>query len=104
MVLKFNEYIKEGFLSKTINRFKSGEDRIEDKGYEVKSKEELREIIEERLKKNPNENFNDLDVSKITDMSHLFEGLKPRNIDISPMPFLQLKVNKKVSMNDIDYY
>ena len=31
MILRFKDYIKEGFLSKTINRSKSGEERIEDK-------------------------------------------------------------------------
>lgn len=36
MVLKFNEYIKEGFLSKTINRSKSGDIRREE-GVTVKT-------------------------------------------------------------------
>lgn len=31
MILKFEEYIKEGFLSKTLGRTKSGEVRLEDK-------------------------------------------------------------------------
>lgn len=31
MILKFEDYIKEGFLSKTINRSKSGDRRLEDK-------------------------------------------------------------------------
>lgn len=31
MVKKFNEFINEGFLSKTVNRAKSGEERIEEK-------------------------------------------------------------------------
>ena len=30
MIKKFNEFIEEGFLSKTINRSKSGEERLED--------------------------------------------------------------------------
>ena len=30
MILKFNDFIEEGFLSKTINRSKSGEERKED--------------------------------------------------------------------------
>ena len=31
MVLKFDEYIKEGFLSKTYDRYRTGEKRLEDK-------------------------------------------------------------------------
>ena len=37
------------------------------------TKEELRSIIKERMKKEGNEcNLNDIDISKITDMSNLF--------------------------------
>ena len=47
------------------------------------TKEKLREIIEDRLTDDPNADLNDIDVSNITDMSVLFNGLDPCNIDIS---------------------
>ena len=47
-----------------------------------KNKSELREIIETRLSKDPNADLNDIDVSNITSMSSLFEGLDPHNIKI----------------------
>ena len=51
--------------------------------YFPQTKEELRNIIEQRMKKEGNEaNLNDIDVSNITDMSRLFEGTK-FNGDIS---------------------
>ena len=44
--------------------------------YFPKTKEELREIIEQRIEQEGNEvNLNDIDVSKITDMSELFMDL-----------------------------
>ena len=46
-------------------------------------KYELRDILEERLSKDKNANLNDIDVSKITNMTGLFKGLEPINIDIS---------------------
>ena len=76
-------YLPEGFLSKTINRSKSGEQRLEDKKLIVKSREELDEIIRTRLEEDENADFTDLDVSRITDMSWLFKDLSPKNIDIS---------------------
>ena len=43
--------------------------------YFPKTKDELKTIIEKRVKDEGNKvNLNDIDVSKITDMSHLFEG------------------------------
>ena len=48
-----------------------------------KDKNELRSIINERLKKDKDANLNDIDVSEITDMSNLFVKLYPYNIDIS---------------------
>ena len=42
--------------------------------YFPKSKEELKDIIFQRIEKEGNEvDLNDIDVSKITDMAHLFE-------------------------------
>ena len=48
-----------------------------------KNKNELKEILEERLKYDHNANLNDIDVSEITDMSRLFIFLNPGNINIS---------------------
>ena len=45
--------------------------------------EELREIIEDRLADDPNADLNDIDVFNITDMSYLFDGLDPHDIDVS---------------------
>ena len=43
--------------------------------YFPKTKEELKDIIKQRIKKDGNEcDLNDIDVSNITDMSYLFEG------------------------------
>ena len=53
-----------------------------DKSCAPNTKEELRNVIEERLERDPNANLNDIDVSNITDMSKLFCGLDPHNIDI----------------------
>ena len=51
--------------------------------YFPETKKELREIIEQRIKKeDKNVDLNDIDVSKITDMSTLFSGLE-FNGDIS---------------------
>ena len=69
-------YIQEKLVikkSKTIN-YK----------YFPKTKKELKDIIEQRIKKEGNEvDLNDIDVSKITDMSYLFEGNTNFNGDIS---------------------
>ena len=51
--------------------------------YYPQTREELRWIIEERLADDLNADLNDIDVSKITDMSYLFDGLDPHDIDIS---------------------
>ena len=57
--------------------------------YHPKTRKELRNILEKRLKTDKNANLNDIDVSNITDMGPdsinqgLFEGLDPHNIDIS---------------------
>ena len=48
-----------------------------------KTREELKNIIKERFKKDKDTNLNDIDVSYITDMESLFYELDPHNIDIS---------------------
>ena len=65
MILKFDDYIKEGFLSKTYNRYKTGEERFEDKhkyktslGVDVKINclnDDVEEIIETILNSESNE-------------------------------------------------
>ena len=60
-----NIYIKEAL--------KLGKRRY---NYHPKTKEELQKIINKRVKEEGNEcNLNDIDVSYITDMSYLFEGI-----------------------------
>ena len=62
-----NRYIQEKLIIKKSKRI--------DYKYFPETKKELREIIENRIKDEGNEaDLNDIDVSKITDMSALFEG------------------------------
>ena len=78
---------------KTINNFiieKLRLGKTNQYSCQPKTKEELRDILEERLQEDKNADLNDIDVSKITDMSSigwdrigLFENLDPHNIDIS---------------------
>ena len=63
-----------------------------------KDKNELIDIIKERLDKDKDANLNDIDVSKIIDMSKLFKGLKPHNIDIS-----EWDVSNVETMDDMFY-
>ena len=52
--------------------------------YFPKTKEELRDILKELIKERGNEgDFNDIDTSKITDMSELFNFMENFNGDIS---------------------
>ena len=55
------------------------------------TEQELREVIKERLEKDPNADMNDIDVSNITDMSQLFDDLDPHNIDISQWDVSKVK-------------
>ena len=58
-------YIQEKLIIKKSNNYK----------YSPETKEELREIIDKRIKQEGNEvDLNDIDVSEITDMSNLFGG------------------------------
>ena len=57
-------YIQERLIIKKSNKYK----------YYPETKEELKAIIEKRIKDKGNEvDLNDIDVSKVTDMSNLFE-------------------------------
>ena len=71
-------YIQEGFK---IGKTKAKE-YIEYK-YFPKDRNELRKILTEIIIEDKNADLNDIDVSKITDMSKLFLFLDPHNIDIS---------------------
>ena len=54
-----------------------------------KTREELKSILGKRLIKNENADLNDIDVSKITDMSYLFFNLHPHFINfLSKSAFL----------------
>ena len=58
-------YIQEKLIIKKSNNYK----------YFPETNKELKDIIKQRIKQEGNEvNLNDIDVSKITDMSYLFEG------------------------------
>ena len=60
--------------------------KVQTYNYFPKTKEELMNLIEDRLwgkNKDLNANLNDIDVSQITDMSNLFLNRFPHNIDIS---------------------
>ena len=62
------QYISEKLVIKKSTSFNHN--------YFPKTKKELREIIEQRIESEGNEvELNDIDVSKITDMSDLFRGL-----------------------------
>ena len=63
-----------------------------------KTKQELRDIIKERLEKDPDANLNDINVSNITHTSDLFWGLDPGNIDIS-----EWDVSNVEDMHDMFY-
>ena len=91
-----NAYITE--------KFQVSKDNIRPYNYYPKTKEELRKILEERLVKDQNADLNDIDVSAITDMGSLkngiglFEGLDPHNIDIS-----EWDVSNVTNMKDMFY-
>ena len=69
-----NNYIFEKLNIKDIKR---------QYNYFPKTKGELRQILEERLKEDQDADLNDIDVSEITNMKDLFGHLAPHNIDIS---------------------
>ena len=71
------KFIKEGLkiTSKT---------KVDKYNYQPKTKEELQDLLKQLIEERSNEgDFNDIDVSKITDMSELFKGIKKFTGDIS---------------------
>ena len=72
-----NNYISEKLvINRNINKIHYN--------YFPKTKEELQDIIEQRIKEEGNEcDLNDIDVSEITDMSYLFIMQSNFNGDIS---------------------
>ena len=71
-----NNYINEALIKKDT--------KIKTYNYYPKDKAELRTLLYKLLKERGiDANLNDIDTSKIKDMSWLFDGLDPHNIDIS---------------------
>ena len=76
-MININNYIQEKLV---INK----DSKIKQK-YSCKPRnlDELKLILQERLKEDKNANLNDIDVSNIDSMFALFDHLDPHNIDIS---------------------
>ena len=75
-----NQFITEYIIKKKLEKPIDSEDHYE---YYPKSKEELIENIKELIKQN-NYDFNYINTSEITDMSHLFDDINiNRNFDVS---------------------
>ena len=73
---KINTYITEKLKIRKSNK--------PSYNYFPKSKKELHDILKKLIKERGNEgDFNDIDVSNITDMLYLFNGMKEFNGDIS---------------------
>ena len=71
-------YIQEVFRINQDNKPEQTEYK-----YFPKDKRELKPLIRKRLSTDENANLNDIDVSKVDNMSYLFFQLDPHNIDIS---------------------
>ena len=65
-----------------LEGLKLGSSKINQYTEYPKTKEELKKIIKDRLEKDEDADMNDIDVSKIKDMSSLFVSLDPLNIKI----------------------
>ena len=71
------QYIQEKLVIKKRNN-------VFDYKYFPETKEELKDLINQRIRKEGKEvNLNDIDTSKITDMSYLFADFEDFNGDIS---------------------
>ena len=71
---------------RSINQYITEKLKIKKSSYKYfpKTKEELKDILKELIKERGNEgDFNDIDTSKITDMSELFDGIEEFNGNIS---------------------
>ena len=92
-----NQYIQEKLVINSLQE-KLVIKKSKNYKYSPKTKKELRKIIEKRIKEEGKEvDLNDIDVSKITDMSRLFEVLD-FNGDIS-----EWDVSKVENMSSIFY-
>ena len=82
-ILDFNKFINEKIKIVPLSDedFKNIPDNLYK--YHPETKKELKSIIEERIKNEGNEcDLNDIDTSKITDMSHLFAKYDSKNYTI----------------------
>ena len=67
--------------------------------YFPKTKENLQHLLKKLIKERGNEgDFNDIDTSKITDMSKLFDRMTKFNGDISEWDVSKVKDNKNMFM------
>ena len=74
---EITKYIKEGLkiTSKT---------KVDKYTYHPKTKEELQDLLKQLIEERGNEgDFNDIDTSKITDMTYVFDEIENFNGDIS---------------------
>ena len=87
---EITKFIKEGLkiTSKT---------KVDKYAYHPKTKEELQDLLKQLVEERGNEgNFNDIDVSKIKDMSKLFENNLNFNGDISNWDVSNVKENLRI--------
>lgn len=102
MVLKFEEYIKEGFINKTLKRVRTGEERIENR------KPPLEEVVEmmKEICKSSFPTLKDLEirVSDATDVLNFKNKTEARFITITfgryVVPF-SIGLNNDDSVDDI---
>ena len=90
---EITKFIKEGLkiTSKT---------KVDKYNYYPKTKKELQDLLKQLVKERGNEaDFNDIDTSKITDMSDLFYSIREFNGDISNWDVSNVKNNQKIFYN-----